>query len=126
VGVACVMDIALITAGQMYRYFLRQVLVGDGRRPARKALKKAQLDAGVPPGRWMGRGLPVLGVALGQEVTEAQLRSLFGEGRHPDADRLAHGDWFTNCCRACMLPSGSRSAIGRRDLRRPSSISPRR
>jgi hypothetical protein len=24
----------------------------------------------------------------------------------------SHGDWFTNCCRACMFPSGSRSAIG--------------
>lgn len=35
------MDIALIAAGQMYRYFLRQVLVGDGRRPARKPLRKA-------------------------------------------------------------------------------------
>ncbi|MFE7404219.1 MobF family relaxase [Streptomyces sp. NPDC057557] len=82
------MDIALITAGQMYRYYLRQVLVGDGRRPARKPLRRAQQDAGVPAGRWMGRGLPALGLALGQEVTEAQLRSLFGEGRHPYADRL--------------------------------------
>lgn len=38
----------------------------------------------------------------------------------------SHGDWFTNCCRACMFPSGSRSAIGWIDLRRPSSIRPRR
>ncbi len=38
----------------------------------------------------------------------------------------SHGDWFTNCCRACMSPSGSRSAIGWIDLRRPSSINPRR
>ncbi|GHI20477.1 hypothetical protein Shyd_18480 [Streptomyces hydrogenans] len=38
----------------------------------------------------------------------------------------SHGDWFTNCCRACMFPSGSRSAIGWTDLRRPSSIRPRR
>ncbi|MCX4799889.1 relaxase domain-containing protein [Streptomyces sp. NBC_01242] len=82
------MDIALITAGQMYRYYLRQVLVGDGRRPARKPLRRAQQDARVPAGRWMGRGLPALGLALGQEVNEAQLRSLFGEGRHPDAGRL--------------------------------------
>lgn len=37
-----------------------------------------------------------------------------------------HGDWFTNCCRACMFPSGSRSAVGWIDLRRPSSIRPRR
>jgi hypothetical protein len=38
----------------------------------------------------------------------------------------SHGDWFTNCCRACMFPSGSRSAIGCTDFRRPSSIRPRR
>ena len=35
------------------------------------------------------------------------------------------GDWLTNCCKACMFPSGSRWAIGWIDLRRPSSISPR-
>ncbi|CAM5705111.1 hypothetical protein SALBM135S_07643 [Streptomyces alboniger] len=38
----------------------------------------------------------------------------------------SHGDWLTNCCRACISPSGSRSAIGWIDLRRPSSIRPRR
>jgi conjugative relaxase-like TrwC/TraI family protein len=98
------MDIALITAGQMYRYYLRQVLVGDARRPGRKSLEKAQQDAGVPPGRWMGRALPVLCLALGQEVTEAQLRSLFGEGRHPDADRLV----------AEQLAAGKKPAAARR------------
>ncbi|MFJ9472522.1 MobF family relaxase [Streptomyces caniferus] len=82
------MDIALITRGQMYRYYLRQVVVGDGRRPPRKPLRKAQEEAGVPAGRWMGRGLAVLGLAPGEEVTEGQLRSLFGEGRHPHADRI--------------------------------------
>ncbi|MFI9080936.1 MobF family relaxase [Streptomyces sioyaensis] len=82
------MDIAKVTAGQMYRYYLHQVVVGDGRRPARKPLRKAQEEAGVPAGRWMGRGLPALGLAAGDEVTEAQLRSLFGEGRHPHADRI--------------------------------------
>ncbi|MGW6877647.1 relaxase domain-containing protein [Streptomyces xanthophaeus] len=67
------------------------------RRPAHTPLRAAQEQAGVPVGRWMGRGLPVLGLAAGQEVTEAQLRNLFGERRHPDADRieadrLAKGD----------------------------------
>lgn len=46
------------------------------------------------------------------------IRRLTGSG--------SHGDWFTNCCRACMFPSGRRSAIGWTDLRRPSSIRPRR
>ncbi|MFE7676777.1 MobF family relaxase [Streptomyces albidoflavus] len=91
-------DIRVIRAGQMYRYYLRETVVGDGRRPARTPLRDAQEQAGVPAGRWMGRGLAVLGLAPGEEVTEAQLRNLFGErGRHPDAgrieaDRLAAGD----------------------------------
>ncbi|MFJ9597934.1 MobF family relaxase [Streptomyces virginiae] len=83
------MDIKVIRAGQMYRYYLRETVVGDGRRPARTPLRDAQEQAGVPAGRWMGRGLAVLGLAPGEEVTEAQLRNLFGErGRHPDADRI--------------------------------------
>ncbi|MFK0050455.1 MobF family relaxase [Streptomyces sp. NPDC090741] len=91
-------DIRVVRAGQMYRYFLRQTAVGDGRRPARTRLREAQERAGVPAGRWMGRGLAVLGLAPGEEVTEAQLRNLFGErGRHPyadriEADRLAKGE----------------------------------
>ncbi len=73
----------------MYRYYLRQTVVGDGRRPARTPLREAQEQAGVPAGRWMGRGLAVLGLTPGEEVTEAQLRNLFGErGRHPYADRI--------------------------------------
>ncbi|MFJ1804021.1 MobF family relaxase [Streptomyces sp. NPDC088180] len=91
-------DIRVIRAGQMYRYYLRETVVGDGRRPARTPLRAAQEQAGVPVGGWMGRGLGALGLAPGEEVTEAQLRNLFGErGRHPaadwiEADRLAQGD----------------------------------
>ncbi|MEV7730014.1 hypothetical protein AB0P15_35675 [Streptomyces sp. NPDC087917] len=44
------MDIAIIRAGQMYRYYLRQVVVGDERRPARTPLREAQEQAGVPAG----------------------------------------------------------------------------
>ncbi|MFE9700596.1 MobF family relaxase [Streptomyces sp. NPDC006270] len=82
-------DIRVVRAGQMYRYYLRQTVVGDGRRPARTPLRAAQEQAGVPAGRWMGRGLAALGLAPGEEVTESQLRNLFGErGRHPYADRI--------------------------------------
>ncbi|MFH9655479.1 MobF family relaxase, partial [Streptomyces anulatus] len=91
-------DIRVIRAGQMYRYYLRQTVVGDGRRPACTPLSAAQEQAGVPAGRWMGRGLAALGLAPGEDVTESQLRNLYGErGRHPyadriEADRLAAGD----------------------------------
>ncbi|MEU9858884.1 MobF family relaxase [Streptomyces sp. NPDC047974] len=91
-------DIRRIRAGQMYRYYFRETVVGGGRRPARTPLRTAQEQAGVPVGRWMGRSLAALGLAPGEEVTEQQLRNLFGErGRHPaavriEAERLAAGD----------------------------------
>ncbi|MFJ4014484.1 MobF family relaxase [Streptomyces sp. NPDC090026] len=102
-------DIRVIRAGQMYRYYLRETVVGDGRRPARTPLRAAQEQAGVPAGRWMGRGLAALGLAPGEEVTEAQLRNLFGErGRHPyadriEAERLAAGDSAKKAYRAGAL-----------------------
>ncbi|MFJ5999846.1 relaxase domain-containing protein [Streptomyces sp. NPDC092370] len=92
------MDIRVIRAGQMYRCYLRQTVVGDGRRPSSTPLREAQEQAGVPVGRWMGRSLAVLGLSAGEEVTESQLRTLYGErGRHPyadriEADRLTAGD----------------------------------
>ncbi|URM88684.1 relaxase domain-containing protein [Streptomyces sp. MRC013] len=82
-------DSRVVRAGGMYRYYLRETVVGDGRRPARMPLREAQERASVPVGRWMGRGLAALGLEPGQEVTESQLRNLFGErGRHPYADRI--------------------------------------
>lgn len=93
----------------MYRYYLRETVVGDGRRPARTPLRAAQEQAGVPAGRWMGRGLEVLGLTPGEDVTEEQLRNLFGErGRHPyadriEADRLAAGDSPKEAYRAGAL-----------------------
>ncbi|MFD4130551.1 MobF family relaxase [Streptomyces globisporus] len=102
-------DIRPVTAGQMYGYYFRETIVGDGRRPARTPLRAAQEQAGVPAGRWMARGLAALGLAPGEEVTEAQLRNLFGErGRHPyadriEADRLAAGDSAKEAYRAGAL-----------------------
>src|SRR6185369_17564208 len=60
---------------------------------------------GETPGRWMGRGLPALGqpisrdrsdplvgrlwsVADGSQVREDQMKALFGEGLHPNADQI--------------------------------------
>ncbi|MEU2556837.1 MobF family relaxase [Streptomyces sp. NPDC013313] len=67
---------------------MRGVAFGDGRRPVGQSLKDAQEMAGLPPGRWLGRGLDALGLPEGAEVSERQMELLFGEGRHPDADRI--------------------------------------
>ncbi|WP_189135310.1 MobF family relaxase [Wenjunlia tyrosinilytica] len=81
-------SIAKVAAGAGWRYYFRGVMAGDGPRPAGKALRAAQEEAGVPPGRWTGRGPAALGLASGETVTERQAELLLGEGRHPDADRI--------------------------------------
>ncbi|MEU2100491.1 relaxase domain-containing protein [Streptomyces globisporus] len=116
-------DIRIIRAGQMYRYYLRETVVGDVWRPARTPLRAAQEKAGVPVGRWMGRGLGALGLVPSEEVTEAQLRNLFGErGRHPyagriDADRLSQGASPQQAFKAGAL--GPSTSCGRSGTRRP-------
>lgn len=74
--------------GDGVRYLFRGVMVGDGHRPAGKALRDAQDEAGVPPGIWRGQGLAAVGLTDGDVVSERQAELLLGEGRHPDADRI--------------------------------------
>lgn len=67
---------------------MRGVAFGGGRRPVGQVLKDGQEMAGLPPGVWRGRGLAALGLTAGQTVTERQMDLVFGEVRHPDADRV--------------------------------------
>lgn len=82
------LSVAKIQRRNAWRYFVRGVAFGDGRRPVGQSLKDAQEEAGIPPGVWMGRGLAGLGLAAGAVVGERELELLFGELRHPDADRI--------------------------------------
>ncbi|MFE9382845.1 MobF family relaxase [Streptomyces sp. NPDC007025] len=82
------LSVAKIQRRNAWRYYIRGVAFGDGRRPHGQTLRGAQELAGLPPGRWLGRGLGALGLTDGEEVSERQLELLFGEGRHPDADRI--------------------------------------
>ncbi|MEU3787482.1 MobF family relaxase [Streptomyces sp900129855] len=81
-------SVAKVQRRNAWRYYVRGVAFGDGRRPVGQALKDAQAMAGLPPGVWRGRGLAALGLSAGQAVTERQMELVFGEGRHPDADRM--------------------------------------
>lgn len=81
-------SVAKVQRRNAWRYYVRGVAFGDGRRPVSQSLKDAQEMAGLPPGVWRGRGLSALGLTDGQVVTERQMKRLFGEGRHPDADRV--------------------------------------
>lgn len=77
-----------VRPGNGWQYLFQGVMVGDGHRPAGKALRDAQDEAGVPPGIWRGQGLAAVGLTAGDVVSERQAELLLGEGRHPDADRI--------------------------------------
>ena len=76
----------VMSAGDGYKYLLRTVVVGDGKRSLSTPLTRYYSAEGTPPGRWMGGGLRSFATALikdGAEVTEEQLQLLIGQGRDP-------------------------------------------
>ncbi len=75
-----------LTAGDGYTYLIRQVAAHDSTERGYDSLSGYYSEKGESPGRWWGSGLTSLGVS--GEVSEAQMRALFGEGRHPDADAI--------------------------------------
>ena len=99
------MGLHKLTAGDGYMYLIRQVAASDATERGRASLNDYYSAKGEAPGRWMGRGLSALGkpvardstdplvaelwgVPHSSEVTEDQMKALFGEGLHPNADRI--------------------------------------
>ncbi len=82
------MGLHKLTAGDGYTYLTRQVAVHDATDRGHAGLADYYAEKGESPGRWFGGGLGALDLEVGSQVTEQQMRNLFGEGRHPDAERL--------------------------------------
>ncbi|MFC8181590.1 MobF family relaxase [Rhodococcus sp. NPDC057297] len=81
------MGLHKLTAGDGYEYLTRQVAAADSTERGASSLADYYSEKGESPGRWAGSGLAELGsVAPGQQVSEAQMKALFGEGLHPNAD----------------------------------------
>ncbi|MBL1080302.1 relaxase domain-containing protein [Nocardia sp. 2] len=80
------LTIKALHAGDGFEYLLRSVATADRQRARGQGLTDYYTATGTPPGQWFGRGADLLGVF--GEVTEAQMRALYGEGIHPDADRI--------------------------------------
>ncbi|MFL4496513.1 MobF family relaxase [Streptomyces sp. VTCC 41912] len=100
------MTVHKLSAGDGYTYYLRETASADIRRPASQELGDYYLDSGNPPGVWMGSGIDALGVS--GVVTEPQMKALYGEGVHPDrdrivAERIADGDTAKKALRAAKL-----------------------
>ena len=80
------MTIHVLHAGDGYLYLIRSVAAHDGRLKPGSSLSAYYLASGQPPGRWSGRAAAQLGVD--GVVTEEQMRALFGEGLHPNAESI--------------------------------------
>ena len=50
----------VMSAGDGYKYLLRTVVAADGDRPLSTPLTRYYMEAGTPPGRWLGDGVASL------------------------------------------------------------------
>jgi conjugative relaxase-like TrwC/TraI family protein len=82
-----VMTLAKITAGDGYTYLTRHVANGDAAPEGHRDATAYYTAQGNPPGQWIGRGVHLVGLE-GQQVTEDQMRALFGQGEHPNSDAM--------------------------------------
>ena len=80
------MSVHKLTAGDGYLYLTRQTAASDGTDLGRVDLADYYTAKGEQPGRWVGSAITDLNVA--GTVEAAQMKALFGEGLHPDADAL--------------------------------------
>lgn len=90
------MTIHKLTAGEGYTYLTRQVAGGDVQRARGQQAADYYTAKGNPPGVWMGRGAPLLGLA-DETVTEAQMKALFGLGQHPAKTASSPTIWPSTC-----------------------------
>lgn len=80
------MTVHKLSAGDGYAYYTSEVASADELRAEGRELGDYYTVEGMPPGQWVAHSKALLGVS--GEVTEAQMAALFGEGIHPDADRI--------------------------------------
>ncbi|MBO1741020.1 MobF family relaxase [Leifsonia sp. TF02-11] len=80
------MTVHVLHAGDGYTYLTRQVASHDQTRKRGEELTDYYTAEGNPAGVWFGKGAAALGMS--GEVSEEQMKALFGEGLRPDADEF--------------------------------------
>lgn len=78
------MTVHPLHAGDGYTYLTREVASGDNRLERGQDLADYYTAEGTPPGLWGGRAAAALEVS--GTVREDQMKALFGEGLHPEAE----------------------------------------
>jgi DNA primase catalytic core len=84
------MSLHKLTALDGYTYLTRQVAAADATHRGHESLGDFYAARGESPGLWTGSGLSGLaGIDPGTHVSAAQMKALFGKGRHPNADAIS-------------------------------------
>ncbi|MFE9322647.1 MobF family relaxase [Nocardia sp. NPDC052278] len=99
-----------VVAGNGYQYYLRNVAANDASARGRSSLADYYFAHGEAPGRWHGTALTALGLHPGDEVTEEQMKSLFGLGRHPNADAIEARVYDTEISKGTKHKDAARAA----------------
>src|SRR6195952_5661786 len=81
------MSLHKLTAGDGYTYLTRQAAAADSTSRGYSSRGAYYPAKGESPGVWVGDLAEELGLA-GTTVTEQEMKNLFGQGLHPDAERL--------------------------------------
>ncbi|MFI2562215.1 MobF family relaxase [Nocardia farcinica] len=95
------MTLHVLHAADGYEYLTRQVATADRERERGAELTDYYTAHGTPPGEWFGSGVDGLNdvlddvhaetaerITVGDVVTDTQMKALFGEGLHPNADAV--------------------------------------
>ena len=99
------MSLHKLTAWDGYTYLTRHVAAADATDKGHTNLGDYYTQKGESPGVWVGSGLSGLdGVDAGQHVSAEQMKALFGECRHPNADEIG----------AAMIAAGHSPAAAER------------
>ncbi|MBN9743581.1 hypothetical protein DMP23_21300 [Amycolatopsis sp. A1MSW2902] len=92
-----------------HEYLTNAIACHDRRLDPGELLSGYYLSHGYPAGEWFGAGAQIFG--LTGEIKPAQMKALFGEGRHPNADAIenemiADGATAAEALRATRLGRG--------------------
>jgi len=101
-----------LSAGDGYEYYVRQVAVQDASDRGRSALADYYTAKGESPGTWCGSGLVAFDdIDTGEPVSEDQMKALFGEGRHPNANVIEERIRTAEIAKGAKAKDAARAAL---------------
>lgn len=112
-----------LSAGDGFLYYIRQTAAHDISNRGHNTLADYYSAKGESPGVWMGSGLAAFeSIDTGDEVTEGQMRALFGLGRHPDAEAIEDRVFAEQLAAGAKPKDASRAALAASQLGQPFRI----